>query len=76
MSQTQSAQITLPVLTDDQAYHLVDTLYDILLIVDNHYVDQIHRHIDWRNNYNRPCSRCQLKTNRAADYNSDDAIPF
>ena len=62
--------LRLPQLSDAEAYRMLDALYDILLIIDNHYADQVQRHIQERNHRARPT------VHNVLDTTNDPDIPF
>ena len=74
MSHSQSVQISLPPLTDAEAYHVHEAFSDLLRIVENYYGVQIHGHLHRRHDDDRPGRY------RPPDDNEhpldDDTIPF
>ncbi len=74
MTQPQSVQISLPPLTDAEAYHVHEAFSDLLRIVENYYGVQIHNHL------HRPLGDDPLGRHSPPDENEqpfdDDTIPF
>ena len=76
MTRPRRVSITLPPLSDNEAYHLVETLQELLLIVDSYYFEQIQRQLDPLNEQ-RVTDQPGLDVDpRQQSLDFDDPLPF